>query len=169
MVKPQTPPPLAPDLLDRVRARFQDFPPTRAWGLALDALEPGRARLSLAPSVHTVNGPSGVFNGGVLASLVDLGCALALCTRFDGRMPFATSDLHIRYLEPADARLTLAAAVVRASPRSAILECQLLCGDRLVALGTAHFTIQQKAPGGRDAGAPLKGGTACSLRSRGSP
>jgi len=146
MVKTRTPTPLAPDLLDRVRARFHEFPPTRAWGLAIDSLEPGQARLSLAPSVHTVNGPSGVLNGGVLASLVDIGCALALCTYFDGRMPFATSDLHIRYLEPANALLTVAATVVRVSLRSAILECQLLCGDRLVALGTAHFTIQQKPP-----------------------
>jgi uncharacterized protein (TIGR00369 family) len=142
MVKTRATHALAPDLLDRVRARFRDFPLTRDWGLGIDDLQPGRATLTLVPSARTVNGPSGVLNGGVLATLADIGCALALSTYFDGRMPFATSDLHIRYLEPADATVTVAASVVRASLRSAILECQLLCGDRMVALCTAHFTIK---------------------------
>jgi len=57
-------------------------------------------------------------------------------------MPFATSDLHIRYLEPVDARLRIEASVVRASLRSAVLECRLQCGERVMALCTAHFTIK---------------------------
>jgi hypothetical protein len=36
------------------------------------------------------------------------------------------------------------ASVLRASQRSAILECQLLCKDRLVGLCTAHFTIKMR-------------------------
>jgi uncharacterized protein (TIGR00369 family) len=103
------------------------------------------ASLSLVASERTVNGPSGVVNGGVLATLADIGCALALSTYFDGRMPFATSDLHIRYLEPADTRVVVVeASVVRASQRSAILECQLLCEGRMVGLCTAHFTIKMR-------------------------
>jgi acyl-coenzyme A thioesterase PaaI-like protein len=144
MVKTRTPPPLAPDLLDRVRDRFRDFPLTRDWLLSIDALQPGKASLSLVPSERTVNGPGGVVNGGVLATLADIGCAMALSTYFDGRMPFATSDLHIRYLEPAETRVAVEAAVLRASGRSAILECQLLCSGRLVGLCTAHFTIRNE-------------------------
>jgi hypothetical protein len=34
------------------------------------------------------------------------------------------------------------ASVLRASRRSAILECQLVCDDRMVGLCTAHFTIK---------------------------
>ena len=145
MVKTRSPHAIAPDLLDRVRNRFRDFPLTRDWQLSIDALRPGRAELSLVPGVHTVNGPGGVLNGGVLATLADIGCALALSTYFDGRMPFATSDLHIRYLEPADAPVLVQASVLRASLRSAILECQILCGDRIVGLCTAHFTIKMRA------------------------
>lgn len=137
---------LAPDLLDRVRARFRDFPLTRDWQLAIETLGPGQAELSLVPNERTVNGPWGTVNGGVLATLADMGCALALATYFDGRMPFATTDLHIRYLDPADARVHVEATVVRASARSAVLECRLRCGSRLVALGTAHFTIKDKSP-----------------------
>jgi len=142
MVKSRTPHALAPDLLDRVRDRFRDFPLTRDWQLSIDGLQPGKAALSLMPSERTVNAPGGVLNGGVLATLADIGCAMALCTYFDGRMPFATSDLHIRYLEPADAQVRVEASVIRASLRSAILECRLLCEGRIVGLCTAHFTIK---------------------------
>jgi len=142
MVKTRSLHPIAPDLLDRVRSRFRDFPLTRDWQLSIDALQPGTAALTLVPSERTVNGPGGVVNGGVLATLADIGCAMALSTYFDGRMPFATSDLHIRYLEPADAEVKVEASVIRASLRSAILECRLLCGAKIVVLATAHFTIK---------------------------
>jgi uncharacterized protein (TIGR00369 family) len=144
MMKNRAPQTLAPDLLDRVRKRFRDFPLTRDWLLAIEALGPGLASLRLDPSERTTNGPAGVMNGGVLATLADIACALALSTYFDGRMPFATSDLHIRYLEPADSQVHAEAAVVRVSLRSAILECRLLAGGRIVGLATAHFAIQQR-------------------------
>jgi len=144
MVKSRSPHAIAPDLLNRVRERYRDFPLTRDWLLSIDALQPGKAQLTLVPSERTVNGASGVVNGGVLATLADIGCAMALSTYFDGRMPFATSDLHIRYLEPADTRVLVEAAVIRASPRSAILECRLLCDGRIVGLCTAHFTIKAR-------------------------
>jgi acyl-coenzyme A thioesterase PaaI-like protein len=142
MVKTRSPHAVAPDLLNRVRERFRDFPLTRDWLLSIDGLQPGKAQLTLIPSERTVNGAGGVVNGGVLATLADIGCAMALSTYFDGRMPFATSDLHIRYLEPADTRVVVEAAVIRASLRSAILECRLLCDGRIVGLCTAHFTIK---------------------------
>jgi uncharacterized protein (TIGR00369 family) len=145
MTKPRTGHPPAPDLLERVRTRFRDFPLTRDWALAIDALGPGQASLHLDPSERTTNGPGGAMNGGVLATLADIACAMALCTHFDGRMPFATSDLHIRYLEPVVARVQAEASVIRASPRSAILECRLLAGGRVVGLATAHFAIRQRA------------------------
>ena len=143
MADSRTPHALAPDLIDRVRDRFRSFPLTRDWLLSIDALAPGRASLSLVPSESTSNG-TGVVNGGVLATLADIGCAMALCTHFDGRMPFATSDLHIRYLEPATTTVVVEATVIRVSQRSAILECRLLCDARIVGLCTAHFAIQHK-------------------------
>jgi uncharacterized protein (TIGR00369 family) len=149
MVKTRTCHPVAPDLLDRVRTRFRDFPLTREWQLSIDALQPGKARLSLVPTEHTVNGSAGMVNGGVLATLADIGCAMALCTYFDGRMPFATSDLHIRYLEPADTRVVVEASVIRASQRSAVLECRLLCEDRIVGLCTAQFAIKSRPEPGQ--------------------
>ena len=37
------------------------------------------------------------------------------------------------------------ATVIRATPRSAVLECKLLCGERVMALCTAHFIINARA------------------------
>lgn len=142
MVKTRTPIALAPDLLERLKQRFSGFPLTRDWDLSIDHLAPGLAVMSMAPNAWTTNGPTGVVNGGVLATLADMACALALCTHFDGNMPFATSDLHIRYLEPATGPLAIEASVVRATPRSAVLECRLSVQRKVVALCTAHFTIQ---------------------------
>jgi uncharacterized protein (TIGR00369 family) len=145
MVKTRAPREIAPDLLDRLRAQFSGFPLTRGWGLRIVSVDSGRAVLGLDPSEATTNGPTGIINGGVLATLADMACALALTTHFDGRMPFATSDLHIRYLEPVDGPVSVEASVIRASPRSAVMECKLMCGPRVMALCTANFIIKARA------------------------
>ncbi len=138
---------LAPDLLDRVRARFAPWPLIQAWDMTFEEMEPGKATLRLRPNQHTVNGPRGNVNGGVLATMADMTSALALCTVFDGLMPFATQDLHIRYLEPAKGEVIGKAEVVRLSKRGAVLECRLMCGDHMVAHCTAHFSIKPNLPG----------------------
>ena len=142
MVKVRAPKEIAPDLLTRIQQRFGGFPLIQGWGLAIEALEPGQATLSIAPSVATTNGPTGVINGGVLATLADMACAVALSTGFDGRMPFATSDLHIRYLEPVVEKVVIVATVIRASLRSGVVECRILCGARVLVLCTAQFSIK---------------------------
>jgi acyl-coenzyme A thioesterase PaaI-like protein len=81
-------------------------------------------------------------NGGVLATMADMVGAVALSTAFDGAMPFATSDLHIRYLEPAKGEVLGEGRVIRFSGRGAILECRLTCSGHLVALCTANFAIK---------------------------
>ena len=130
----------APDLLDRLRARFAAFPLIKDWGLVIQEAGAGSARLVLAPGPFTVNS-TGIVNGGVLASLADMACAIALSTHFDGRMPFATADLHIRYLEPARGELAILAGVVRVSARSGVLECRILSGETIAATATAQFVI----------------------------
>ena len=143
MAKSTLPSALAPDLLERLRARFADYPLIQGWAVTIDELAPGRAKMSLGPAPLVLN-LMGTVHGGVLASLSDMACAVALSSAFEGTMPFATSDLHIRYLEPAEGRVTAEAQVVRLSPRGAILDCRLQCGERLVALCTTHFAIKPK-------------------------
>ena len=142
MLKTRVAPELAPDLLDRIRARFVGFPLIQGWGLTIEAVAPGRATLAMPPTERTTNGSTGVMNGGVLATLADMACAVALSTLFDGKMPFAPSDLHIRYLEPVHGPVRIEALVIRASARTGTLECRLLCGEAIMALCTANFSIR---------------------------
>lgn len=142
MAKPLIPETLAPDLLERLRARFHPWPLIRDWGLTIESATPGTAVMHLLPTKNVLNGARGNVNGGVLATMADMVGALALSTAFDGAMPFATSDLHIRYLEPAKGEVVGEAKVIRFSGRGAIVECRLTCGDHLVALATANFAIK---------------------------
>lgn len=144
MPKPQTPEFLAPDLLDRLRDRFRPFPLTERWGVEILEVGPGTARMRLQANAYTCNPGGGPVNGGIQATLADMACAMALCTAFDGAMPFVTSDLHIRYLEAADGALEAEAAVVRRTARSAVIECRLRVGAVVVALCTSHFAIHPK-------------------------
>jgi uncharacterized protein (TIGR00369 family) len=147
MAPTQIPETVAPDLLDRLRARFHPWALIRDWGLTIESAAPGVATMRLTPAKAVMNGTRGTVNGGVLATMADMTGALALCTVFDGAMPFATSDLHIRYLEPAKGEVMGEATVIRVSPRGGVVECRLSCGTRLVALCTAHFAIRQGISG----------------------
>jgi uncharacterized protein (TIGR00369 family) len=143
MPKPQIPETLAPDLLERLRARFHPWALIKDWGLTIDSAGPGAATMRLAPTKAVLNGSRGTVNGGVLATMADMVGALALSTAFDGAMPFATSDLHIRYLEPARGEVVGEGKVIRFSGRGAIVEVRLSCGENLVSLATANFAIRQ--------------------------
>ena len=147
MPTPKLPEDLALDLLARVRARFAHWPVTEGLGLEVETLDPGRARIRLPLSTRVQNGPRGNMNGGWLANLADMACAFALCTAFDGLMPFATSDLHYRYLEPAFGEVVAEASVVRLSKSSAVIECRLLCGEAMVGFATANFAIKPNLKG----------------------
>ncbi len=137
------PPQVAADLLERLQQRFAAYPLIQGWEVTIEVVAPGKARLRLGSGAVVLN-LMGTVNGGVQATLADMACAIALCTAFDGAMPFATSDLHIRYLEPAQGEILAEAEVMRLSPRSGILECRLKCGSQIVALCTTHFTIRAR-------------------------
>ncbi|MFM7248598.1 MAG: PaaI family thioesterase [Planctomycetaceae bacterium] len=138
---------IAADLAERLRDRFRAWPLVAHWGVTLAELHPGRAELHLPAGALVTNGPRGQVNGGVLAALADLASALALSTAFDGRMPFATSDLHIRYLEPAVETVAARGEVVRLSGRGAVVECRILSRGELACLATAHFAIRRGLDG----------------------
>ena len=144
MSTPVLPAFLAEDLLSRLRDRFASFPLIQGWNLHIESLAPGRALLKAGPSERILNGPGGTINGGVLATLADMTCALALSTVFDGAMPFATGDLHIRYLDPARVSVAVEATILRLSARGAVLECRLASEGITAALGTAHFSLSAR-------------------------
>ena len=142
MPSPKLPESLAPDLLERVRARFEHWPVTEGLGLTVEELAPGRARIRLPLSPKVQNGPRGNMNGGWLAKSAGSTGAGARGTAGDGIMPFATSDLHYRYLEPAYGAVVVEAMVVRFSKSTAVIECRLTGGDALIGFATANFAIK---------------------------
>jgi uncharacterized protein (TIGR00369 family) len=144
MPKPVIPEVLAPDLLARLQARFHPWPLIKDWDLSIDEVAPGEAVMRLKPGPRTVNGARGNVNGGVLATMADMVGALALSTAFDGKMPFATSDLHVRYLEPAVGPTEARAQVVRLSARGAVVEARLHAKGQLVVLATMNFAIRSR-------------------------
>ncbi len=144
MLKPQLPDQLAVDLPDRLRARFAHFGVVEGWGLEILEMGSGRALLRVRANDRTSNPGGAIINGGVLAALGDMTSALALSTAFDGAMPFVTSDLNIRYLEPARGDVEAEATVLRLSTRSAIIACELRCGEETVAICTSHFAVKRK-------------------------
>jgi uncharacterized protein (TIGR00369 family) len=147
MVKPVIPEALAPDLLARLQARFHPWPLIKDWDLTIDEVDPGEALMRLKPGPRTMNGARGNVNGGVLATMADMVGALALSTAFDGAMPFATSDLHVRYLEPAIGPLEARAQVVRLSRSGAVVESRIEAKGKLVVLATMNFAIKPKLEG----------------------
>ena len=144
MQKPELPERVSEEVLERLRAGFARFPVVEGWGLEILELEPGRALMGIRASERTTNPGGEGVNGGVLAALGDMCSALALSTAFKGAMPFVTSDLNIRYLEPARGDVEAEAKVLRLSHRSAVIVCELHCGVELVALCTSHFAVTRK-------------------------
>lgn len=144
MLKPQLPNLFAADLPDRLRARFARFGVVEGWGLEILEMGPGRALLRVRANDRTSNPGGEIINGGVLAALGDMTSALALSTAFDGAMPFVTSDLNIRYLEPARGDVEAEATVLRLSTRSAIIACEIRCGEETAAICTSHFAVKRK-------------------------
>ncbi len=144
MLKPQLSDLFAADLPDRLRARFARFGVVEGWGLEILEMGPGRALLRIRANDRTSNPGGEIINGGVLAALGDMTSALALSTAFDGAMPFVTSDLNIRYLEPARGDVEAEATVLRLSTRSAIIACEIRCGEETAAICTSHFAVKRK-------------------------
>src|SRR5512145_96749 len=129
MLKPQLSDLFAADLPGRLRARFAGFGVVEGGGREILEMGPGRALLRIRANDRTSNPGGEIINGGVLAALGDMTSALALSTAFDGAMPFVTSDLNIRYLEPARGDVEAEATVLRLSTRSAIIACEIRCGE----------------------------------------
>lgn len=158
---------LDPSLLPGLQARLRALPMLTNLGLDLLDLGPGWARVHVPAIPATVN-LEGAVSGGILATAADVACALALSTAHGGDMPFATGDLHIRYLEPALGDVVAEARLIRHSSRSAVLECRLEgvdpteagppgrsasslgdegTGGNLVALATCSFAVVRRREG----------------------
>lgn len=63
----------------------------------------GRARSRLPYAAHLVGDPdTGVVHGGAITAMLDQTCGMAVASALKEIMPFATLDLRIDYMKPAE-------------------------------------------------------------------
>jgi len=132
---------ISPDLIERLRSRFRDHPVQRHLNLEILALELDRCLMKLHFTPEVDNG-AGNIHGGVLASLADTAMACALCTNFDGKMGFATSNLNIYYLRRARTSVVAHAEVIKKGKKLCVGQVAIRDSDeQLVATVTCEFML----------------------------
>ena len=143
---------MADKQLDTARRMIEALPYSRALGMVLDEVEPGRAVVSMPYSEDLVGDPqTGVISGGVVSALMDTcgGVAVLSHPRSDG--PTATIDLRIDYMRPAKPgdRLTAEAICYLVTRSVAFVRATAWDADRdrPVAAVTGAFTFQMAEEG----------------------
>ncbi len=116
--------------LERVAEWWRSQPLPRAFGLSLEALEDGYARLTMPRNEVTVGGIRDGINGGVLATYAELAAHVALRTILDagGRVE-RTQDISVSYLSAARGQPTVAEARVLRRGRLSVVEVTLTDGE----------------------------------------
>ena len=132
---------IAPDLLDRLRARFSGHAALQRLAFELEDLSMDRSVMSLAFSASIDSG-AGNIHGGILASLADTAIACALSTSFDGKMGFATSNLNIHYLRRARTDVTATATIIKKGSKVCVGQAEIRDAEgKLVAMVIADFVL----------------------------
>ena len=135
------PPGLAPDLIDRLRARLAAAPALAWLDASLEELEEDYAVLKLPYRPELTNG-SGTVHGGILATLADTAVAFALSPSFDGKMGFATSDMPIHFLRRARGDVWARARIVKNGQRVNVGDVAIVdAGGRAVARALASYLL----------------------------
>ena len=89
---------------------IEHVPHARALGMNVVNAKRGEAWLSVPYDEKLVGNPrTGVIHGGVITSLLDNACGIAVQLALPERMSIATLDLRIDYMKPATPKLGLMA------------------------------------------------------------
>jgi uncharacterized protein (TIGR00369 family) len=134
-------PVLAPDLIDRLRARLASSPALHWLQPTLEELALDECVLRLPYRPELTNG-SPAIHGGVLATLADTAVAFALSTNFDGKMGFATADMTIHYLRRAKDDVLARARILKKGRRLNVGEVDIVdSANRPVARALTTFLL----------------------------
>lgn len=132
---------IAPDLIDRLRERFDGRQSQRFLHFEIVELELDRARLAIDFLPQFDNG-GGTIHGGVLSMLADTAVACALSTNFDGKMGFATSNLTIHFLRRAKSRIVAEARIIKKGSQVCVGYVEMLdSSGSVVATSTCDFVL----------------------------
>jgi len=114
----------APDPLDYTRAFHERIPFIRHLGIAIESLEPGRARLRLALAPELTNSFGGA-HGGAIATLIDVAATTATRTLHPGSRGVITIDLTTSFLEAGKGALVAEARVLRDGRSAVFVEAEV--------------------------------------------
>jgi acyl-CoA thioesterase len=125
-------------------AMFQRDPTSRALGMVIEAMGPGRARLSMAVSEAMANG-HGSAHGGMIFALADSAFAFACNSRNIGTVG---QNCTITYLAPARVGETLTATAAEAAlvGRNGIYDVTVSGGDGRIVATFRGQSAALKAP-----------------------
>jgi acyl-CoA thioesterase len=120
-----------PDPLDTARQMWADDPASRAMGMELRELLPGRAVVSMAVRADMVNGYA-VAHGGLVAALADSAFALACNSR---GVRTVAAGFEVTFLEPAHEGDVLVATAVERTlrGRTGIYDVTVRRGETVIA------------------------------------
>ncbi len=108
---------------------------------------PGYSVLSMPTKGEALN-RNGTVHGGVMATLMDVAAGVAASQPVQANRPesaLVTSDLHVRYLKRHKGDLLLARAeIVQIGNTVAVVECRIMDGDRLVAVGDVAMMVIER-------------------------
>jgi uncharacterized protein (TIGR00369 family) len=131
---------ITPEMMETIRAKFEQNHFPKLVGIEIDDVEPGRARLSLEV-VEKHRQLQGIMHGGAIATLIDTAVAFAIVGASEPGAKFTTIELKINYLSPivegcvvADARL------IRDGKRIVVAECDVFdAAGKLAAKGLLTY------------------------------
>ena len=116
---------ITPEVMDKIRAKFElnHFP--KLVGIEIDDIEPGRAKLSLDVS-EKHRQLQGIMHGGAIATLIDTAVAFAIVGASEPGAKFTTIEMKLNYLSPIiEGRVIADARLIRDGKRIVVAECDV--------------------------------------------
>jgi uncharacterized protein (TIGR00369 family) len=116
---------ITPEVMEKIRAKFElnHFP--KLVGIEIDDIEPGRAKLSLDVT-EKHRQLQGIMHGGAIATLIDTAVAFAIVGASEPSAKFTTIEMKVNYLSPiVEGRVIADARLIRDGKRIIVAECDV--------------------------------------------
>ena len=140
-----------PALMEQIaRSMVAGAPQAQALGFRFVSVSPGRGVIELPWREDLVGDPdTAVIAGGVVTSLLDHACGMAILSTPAGRRGTATLDLRIDYMRPAAPRaaITASAHCYKLTRSIAFLRAEAWDHDPADLIAIAQGAFVLKAPG----------------------
>ena len=103
-------------------------------------MENGESELSM-PFIEEYTQHYGMLHGGVIFTLADAACGVAVASVAREGKKFLTSQMNINYLEPVSGGITVSYARVLRQGKIMPVECEVMNSGVCVAKATAIYTL----------------------------